>query len=186
MVFKWGKKCRGRNPIFDHFTKDNFFLGLQKLSFQTFSTFTRHQTVFHMISNHIIHTVLWKHISPLIPVKLLINQLSDRMCVRACHQYAWQIVDLWSATNLKRDSQSQAIKIQLKWIYWNIERSKPRSSSMVSSEIFHQVIEESSLFVPNIGFYRQIHVSISRFVYHSFSLLWLYFVFFSFFIVSSL
>lgn len=65
---------------------------------------------------------------------MLINQLNDRLCVYACHQYAWQIIDLWSATNLnerksrerERECESErkwtnhkrvyttAIKIQLK------------------------------------------------------------------------
>lgn len=146
MGFKWGKNTEEKKILFSILSRtfhfgSTFFFGSdrQNISFQGFPTFTRTKESFTWSRTIIIHSVLWKHISPFIPVKLLINQWNDQMCVRACQQYAWQIVDLWSATNLKRDklttnSNQNPVKMNISIKLW-IFTLKMENFGMSSSDI---------------------------------------------------
>lgn len=126
MAFKWGKKKRQRKktPFLDPFTNIFFHFFVKLVFFIFFFLFyfpnisKEIQLSFtldiHMISvlinsPHVVKIYIfhqkWKKKKN--PCEMLINQLSDRICVRACHQYAWQIDNLWSATNLKSDKHIQ-------------------------------------------------------------------------------
>lgn len=83
--------------------------------------------------------------------EMLINQLSDRMYIHACQQCAWQIIDLWSATNLGRVT-AKPIKFPSKWTYQSngiamdasqpINRSTDWSSSWVIRILFLLLIQK--------------------------------------------
>lgn len=112
MVFKWGKNTEKKR----HFRSfhEGFFLFC--FPYWGYPTFTHSvESHSHDLRPHNSQYVVKAYFTS-DSCETLINQLSDRMCIRACHQYAWQIDDLWSATNLERGI-AKAIKIELKWEY---------------------------------------------------------------------